>query len=86
MRKSGDPAVFNITMDGGSTEINATFVEKDLELTASVREGERATTIVDYNDLINKPSIEGITLINNILLSDLLNGLILDCGTSTTNI
>jgi len=38
----------------------------------------------DYNDLYNKPSINGITLIGDKSLQELLDIEAIDCGTSTT--
>ena len=39
--------------------------------------------VKDYNILINKPQIEGVELMGNVLLSDLFpEGLIIDGGTS----
>lgn len=40
-----------------------TIIDKDGETTATVRNGSGGTT--DYNDLDNKPLIEGVTLVGN---------------------
>lgn len=42
-------------------------------------------TIADYNPLVNKPSIEGVTLIGDKTFEELNFAInLIDCGTSTT--
>lgn len=65
--------VYNLTVDGLTNEYTLSSASEIIRVSTD-----------DYNDLINKPSINGVTLVGNLTLEDLITDFLwLDCGTST---
>ena len=86
MRKKGDPAVFNISLEDVNSEFGINFESDDLEINTSLTEGQSPVTIVNYENVVHKPQINGTTLIGDKSFEDL--GLIIEeeLDESSTNL
>jgi len=83
-------SIFNVDLNHDYDNIELESVDKNLEAYIDVDADFITSTDTyvslskDYNDLYNKPSINGITLIGDKSLQELLDIEAIDCGTSTT--
>lgn len=71
-----NPATFNISMESLGSELELSLEDNSTEIGVTLREGYGPTTFVKYEDVIDKPQINGIILEGNKTFEEL--GLIID--------